>query len=424
MTASIELLDYKSLVSELENTTEINHLLLGNGFNRSLSIHTTYQKIFDGMKLKYPLYSKVENFLSEHSYNIELLIAKLHEYIPEGPPFLVSFIENKIKLDFMQSAYTIVNDSIKNVYTEKSDGIHLLFKNFDNYFTLNYDPLLYLLLIRFKNDTQTNQSDPPTLEGIAFSNNSKHILASLSEEQREIYKEIKLAHESGRITVNIAGLEAKDEMSKIPKVEFHANIKKYFKERNLNFRGGDIKEVIDLFWRNKTDDPKFLNIDDGFIRERNGQLSFSLSNVNQNVFFLHGAFHIKTQDKKIVKITQTQEKAFYQRLEDIVNSEADDVICILTGESQDKKEQIDKDEYLSHSYSKLHKLEGNLVIFGSSMAKNDKHIFDEIEKSEISCIYISTDEERKYKTAQDAESFFSTKTLKYFDYKSVSYATK
>ena len=63
--------------------------------------------------------------------------------------------------------------------------------------------------------------------------------------------------------------------------------------------------------------------------------------LKQNIFFLHGAFHIYTNKKrKIYKIIQTQDKALYQKLEEIINSEEEDIVCVLTGESNEKEKQI------------------------------------------------------------------------------------
>ena len=44
----------------------------------------------------------------------------------------------------MKAAHEIVKSKIKNIYAEKNEGIHILLKNFANYFTLNYDSFLYL----------------------------------------------------------------------------------------------------------------------------------------------------------------------------------------------------------------------------------------------------------------------------------------
>ena len=58
--------------------------------------------------------------------------------------------DNKIKLDFMQALHSIVKSQIKHVYAEQNEGIYILLSQFDNYFTLNYDSFLYLLLLKYR----------------------------------------------------------------------------------------------------------------------------------------------------------------------------------------------------------------------------------------------------------------------------------
>ncbi len=48
----------------------------------------------------------------------------------------------------MKATQEIVKSNIKNIYAEKNEGIFLLLKNFTNYFTLSYDPLIYILLLK------------------------------------------------------------------------------------------------------------------------------------------------------------------------------------------------------------------------------------------------------------------------------------
>ena len=78
----------------------------------------------------------------------------------------------------MKSAYGIVKENIKEVYQEKTQGVHLLLKNFSNYFTLNYDPLLYLLLMKFKKNNEDIS--------IAFSNTELFIQDDLNKQQNSI----------------------------------------------------------------------------------------------------------------------------------------------------------------------------------------------------------------------------------------------
>lgn len=109
----------------------------------------------------------------------------------------------------------------------------------------------------------------------------------------------------------------------------------------------------------------------------------------------------------------------YDKLEEILNSEDKEIVCIF--ESTGKLELIQKNEYLKHCYEKLGTLTGNMVIIGSSLADNDNHIFSQIDNSRISKVYISSlssSKEKNYKLAK--EKFLNTDVY-LFDADTISY---
>ena len=58
----------------------------------------------------------------------------------------------------MKAVGEMVQDLIKYVYSEHNESIHLLLRNFTCYFTLNFDPLLYLVLSRLKTEDRVNDA--------------------------------------------------------------------------------------------------------------------------------------------------------------------------------------------------------------------------------------------------------------------------
>ena len=139
----IELKTYSDILilSELDNNGD-THLLLGNDFNLSIGIDTSYNDIFNKMKERYKGYKDLT--IEGDNYDIEKIIGKLKNQLKDSDckPFLEKFINDRIKLEFMNSAFTIVKDSLKNIHQEKNEGIKVLFKKFTNYFSLDYDPFL------------------------------------------------------------------------------------------------------------------------------------------------------------------------------------------------------------------------------------------------------------------------------------------
>ena len=57
--------------------------------------------------------------------------------------------------------------------------------------------------------------------------------------------------------------------------------------------------------------------------------------------------------------------------------------------SKKKKEKIEHNPYLYHSFRALKQLDHVLFIHGHSMDENDKHIFDQIASSGVRKIYVS-----------------------------------
>ncbi len=406
------IISYVEMLNKLQS--DRCHLLFGNGFNLSLGVNTSYKEIFHRMKSEFPIYNKIEKEIEQLGYDIEQIIGKLNQSINsenEFKDFIGLFLHNKIKFDFMKAAISIVTENIKEIYQEKNEGIYLLFQKFKNYFTLNYDPFLYLILMKFKKDKIIND------KAIVFQAQQRLIEETNSPEENDILKIIHNAYENGKLILSYQDNQISSNLKQTTKADFRNQIKKILKKKYPNITNKEIKKAtnqyLDLLYTNQ----RILNINDGF----NGELfPENTNNTNQNVFFLHGAFHIYKKGKKICKITQTSEQALYQKLEEIIDDNKQEIVCIF--ESDNKEDKISDNIYLSHSLNKLSEIEGELVIFGSALSDNDNHIFERINNNEkINKIYISTSSDRLEETQNKANIIFSKKECEYFDYKTVSY---
>lgn len=405
-----DLLTYKELLKELENSSS-SHLLLGNGFNNSLGIKTNYSEIFLEMKGEYSSYGNVESHSKGQYYDIEELIGYLKEQVQSNDStFLKNYIERKVKLDFMKATNKIVQDSIKKVYQEKNQGIYLLLKNFTKYFTLNYDPFLYLLLMKFKKD------EGDSGKALAIQNTSLFQEDELNSSQNNIYAEIKEARESGIIDISIGNNKSSIDLKNIKKSQFEAIIKGYNEREKKGWTFKDISTVCTKIWKEESNNNQAeLYINDGF------QQGLFTSNKEQNLYFLHGTFHIIKNKKETQKITAKQNKSFCEKLEEAIHDEDKGIVCVLTNESNEKKTQIEKNSYLSGCFNNLSKIDGSLVILGSSLAENDKHIFNQISNSGITQIYISSSEDNKKRDFKRASSLFKNMKITLFNYKTISY---
>ena len=106
MSEEIRIINYNELLKDLEESKEDCHLLLGNGFNNSLSIHTDYKSIFEKMQEEEAIYTGIKEEVEKKGYDIEALIGELKDAIKSDNEktnkFLGGYIERKVKFDFMK----------------------------------------------------------------------------------------------------------------------------------------------------------------------------------------------------------------------------------------------------------------------------------------------------------------------------------
>lgn len=405
----IKLIIYDDVLEELEKSKTNNHLLLGNGFNLSLGIKTDYKSILNKMKENNKEYESVIT----DSFDLEEFIGtcKAKIQMTDNPyaDFMKCYYHNKIKLDFMRAVTQIVTKELKNIYQEKNEEIYLLLKQFDTFFTLNYDPFLYQLLMSYKKNDKE--------ESIVFKHSLPFIKEQMEETTQEILREIENGYNSGVLTINMGVDQKQLQLNKLNKADFEKEMKLYFGDRVST---KELKKVVDHFWNIKdSEKTKVLEkVDDGFWLF-NRKLAFR-NPKTQNLFFLHGAFHIYQRGKSIYKITQKSEKALYQRIEETVEDTEENIICIFS--DANKEDEITQNEYLQNGLNKLSEIEGTLLIMGSSLSDNDAHIFKKVNGSKIQRIYFASCEKSKDKDLEKAKKYFSGKEIILFDRETITYA--
>ena len=415
---TIEIINYKCLLDRLMLARpEPSHLLLGNGFNNSLGVRTSYREIFNRMKRRYRSYQKLEEFVEKKGYDIELLIEDLKKAVqPDDRSFLGPYIERKVKLDFMKATDEIVQEQIKYVYSEHNESIHLLLRNFTSYFTLNFDPLLYLVLLRLKKENRVN-------DAFAFHQAKLPIHQDLSETEREIYEQVKSARQGGEFQISSGEQFVAKGFRRETKGYFSDSLKRLYKPmfKQNKWSRKDVEKVINQVWieeKIKRQEAQ-LTINDGFSPKND----YSCSS-EQNLFYLHGAFHIIKKGKKLQKITQTQNKTFLRCLERAIHSENQKIISVFAGTTEDKANEIKNHTYLQKCLDELAKISGSLVILGSSLADNDQHIFDHINQSQVKNIYISCRVESGDRVSERAHKKFRGKYITLFDRETISFGNE
>ncbi|EKT4552389.1 DUF4917 family protein [Flavobacterium psychrophilum] len=401
---SMRLMKYSEMLSEIENTE--NHLLLGNGFNYSLGVNTGYKNVFEVMKEHNPIYNTLN--IENDNFDIEGIIGRLKSNInTPDKDFLHLFINNQVKKDFVKACFSIVKESIKNIYEEKNNGIGLLFKNFTNYFSLNLDPFLYLLLLKYKkNDTI-----------LAFNNSIPFIEIDLNIQTSDKYKTIKdiyFTYKKDIFDSNDIKILEKD-FSKLTRTDFEKQLSDVLKSKNIK----DYKKCLEVLYEELRSNSIQLEIKDGFTFSEPLTLFKYNPEINRNLFFLHGAFHLYKDKKSIYKITKTSEKALYEIIDEILDNESEELICVFTNEN--KINEINDSPYLKNNLDELSRLNGSIVIIGSSLDENDKHIFDCINESNLNKVYFASSENRFEKDNEKLKSLFPRKEFALFDRDTVSY---
>ncbi len=383
-----------------------NHLLLGNGFNHSLGVNTSYKNIFDVMKLHNSSYNNL--IIDNDNYDIEGIIGRLKNNINNSDKdFLHLFINNQVKKDFIKACFSIVKDSIKNIYDEKNEGLGLLFKNFTNYFTLNYDPFLYLLLLKFKK----NENILVFNNTIPFKENDLNIQNS---DNYKLIKEIYYTYKKD-IFDNKENKIVEKDFRNLTKTDFEKQLSDVFKSKNIK----NDKRCLDFFYEELNRNEIQLEFSDGFGKNGNQELFEYKPEINKNLFLLHGAFHLYKDKESIYKISKNSEKALYDKIDEVLDNESKDLICVFTNDS--KIDEINDCQYLKDSLDELSKLKGNLIIIGSSLDVNDKHIFEAINNSNVERIFISSSSKNFEKDLLRINELFQNKEIILFDRETVTY---
>jgi len=420
MEEKIAVLKYSEVLERIKNQT--NHLLIGNGFNYGLGINTSYKSIFNKMiENDRGVYKEATSIVENCNYDLELFIGMLEKDIAPDNVFLRKYIRNKIKFDFMKATHEIVKNGIKNIYAEKNEGVFLLLQNFTNFFSLNYDSCLYLLLLKYKPiDNGLNNT-------IVFVPSIEFKEGDMNARQNNIYTEIEEARRTGKlkITIDNENDSLEKPLSQLTKTHFLTEVKAYSKSNNKGWKTKDIDKAVNTIFEKEKGNSRLNKVDDGSRYKQTNlfddetELVFDSKCETQNVFFLHGAFHIYKDGHEIRKITQESDKALYEKLEEILNNEEKDIVCVF--QQENKIDAINQNEYLLNCFTKLGSLNGNMVIIGSSLADNDNHIFEQINNSGIETVFISSllrEIEENYKLAKLR---FPSKKIYLFDAETISY---
>lgn len=149
-----------------------------------------------------------------------------------------------------------------------------------------------------------------------------------------------------------------------------------------------------LYWAQMhTDEGKVPDSDDGFRKNPDDYDAAYVvwdptSSHRQNTFFLHGALHVFDGGTEIQKYTwaNTQVRLVDQVREALNNNLFP--LFVAEGTSQEKLERIQHSAYLAKGFRSFVEIKDPLFIYGHSLADNDNHFLQRIERGNMSRVYI------------------------------------
>ena len=162
---------------------------------------------------------------------------------------------------------------------------------------------------------------------------------------------------------------------------------------------------------------------DSFGYDANKQLVFQGFAINfKYLYFLHGALHLFYDKGNIIKLLSSQNHSnLLEQIKDRIENNSYP-ICITAGSADEKLEMIKGNYYLSRCFDALNSLQDyNLVVFGTYLKDNDKHIRDVILQSGVKNIFFGVSSYDKIKLFEDfiQEANARGKNIFFYDYKSI-----
>ena len=340
-----------NLIQTIKTSDEGWGLLTGNGFNLACGVKTDYPSLCESLvnsflnDLTTEELEDFKNALKAENYNFEQWLSK-HSKETVTDKIALKAIGAEWLVEFVKACS---NDSRQYNFSEKLNEFLCLFQHFS---TLNVDPFFYRRCL--------GRNDKPKKERPLNSEASESNQASASAVQssaitNSVYMGTELENVSQRDS-SFLSKKGKKEMGLIPE---------------------------------ETDTPK--DIRDGF--SKNGQIKKDeKENSPANLLHLHGACHLQIDDmpdgkKTMRKLKSSDDKSL---IRSILEEDPRANSAIFAATSEEKLNTINANEYLIGQLDSLKAANiKNLVIYGASIAENDKHIWGAInENTNIEKIYI------------------------------------
>jgi hypothetical protein len=168
--------------------------------------------------------------------------------------------------------------------------------------------------------------------------------------------------------------------------------------------------LADLFWTNGSHGPCQFDAANARLREGCTPLSY-----------LHGALHLVVHgDGTIRKLTRTPPQTLLDQFEaPIAEDPRARPLLVTEGAAREKLRAIKSNAYLSHAYAKLCGCELPLVVFGSSLGPQDRHLVAAInahpERPVAVSVKAGLDRRERFALEAQIRGRLETRRLLFFD---------
>lgn len=414
-------------------------VLLGNGFSRSYCNSSfNQQEILSRM----PSLSGLKNLIDIEKC-IQDTQEKVKDILPEVtvPKTIIdSWIKKELHKEFINTLYDMMPKSLNDI-TDFTDEKLVLYRNFVNnfskIFTLNYDPLLYWMLMRFLNygdeeyvkysdlneqlkNTDKNSEEFNKLKKKVDNSNNK-CMKAVRAEMYELYLKDKDYYKMSlsckdKILIEKSINEAQKEFL-IKWEKLSDNLYKALEENKENdeilmgesqsldnMANSALETKLQYIEANKED--LKIRINDGF----DGEIWHK--EMLQTIFYLHGAFHFMENDTGVLKVKSEEKKKMVDKIKEKWD-EGYVPLTVLESSPEAKLNRIAKSEYLTKCFNELKNIKGMLVTHGLSFMESDQHIIDAINSNNnLEKIYIGV-----YETISDeiSNAFKNNSKVVYFN---------
>lgn len=438
----VNLLTWEDVRKELDTDTNCT-VLLGNGFSRSYCNQAFNQyEIIQHMP-------SLQN-LSE-IMDIEKCIEQTQAKVSDANPSLTvpktiidCWIKKQLHKEFIDTLYELIPKSlndIKDFTDEKLSKYRDFFNCFNKVFTLNYDPLLYWMTMRFINFGDKDIVDYSNLK------EQLSIIPEGTKEYTSVKKKLDSSNDkcikSVRNEMFAKYMKENDDYKLSISCKQEILLEKSIAESEGKILGGWTKVIPEVYkaFETKKTESKLLEEENNklnsiatssfetklkTVEQNKGKLRLSINdgflsdvwneNNRQSIFYLHGAFHIIENNEETIKIKAEDFNKMVNKIKEKWDS-GFEPLTVLESTPEAKLERIKKSPYLVKCFNEFKNISGVLITHGLSFMSSDQHIIDTInnnsklDKIYVGCYLKPSEEIEKAFYNNDKVSFFDTSAM-------------